>query len=92
MSRPLIPVASVIVPTRNRPAELREALVSITGQQGIDLCVLEVIVVGDAGTPINAAPPVAGPRAFFAMTAGRRPGVVENRRFARSEPVSDHTS
>lgn len=51
MSRPVV---SVIVPTRNRPVELGEALASITGQQSIDLAEVEVIVVNDGGTPIRS--------------------------------------
>jgi glycosyltransferase involved in cell wall biosynthesis len=53
MSR-VIPLVSVIVSTSNRPVELGEALASIAGQQGIDLGELEVIVVNDGGTPIEA--------------------------------------
>lgn len=53
MSRPVIPMVSVIVPTLNRPVELRQALASIAGQVGIDVSDLEVIVVNDGGAPIN---------------------------------------
>lgn len=47
-------MVSVIVPTLNRPVELGQALASIAGQRGIDLGELEVIVVNDGGTPIEA--------------------------------------
>ncbi len=53
MSR-VIPLVSVIVPTLNRLAELGQALASITGQHGVDLAELEVIVVNDGGAPIKA--------------------------------------
>lgn len=50
MSRPAV---SVIVPTRNRPIELGEALTSIVGQHGVSLTEIEVIVVNDGGVPIE---------------------------------------
>jgi glycosyltransferase involved in cell wall biosynthesis len=45
----MTPVVSVIVPTRNRPDLLREALESVACQ---DLGPVEVIVVNDGGTPV----------------------------------------
>jgi glycosyltransferase involved in cell wall biosynthesis len=54
MSRAVIPLVSVIVPTLNRPVELGQALASISAQQGVDLSDLEVIVVNDGGTPVEA--------------------------------------
>ncbi len=53
MSR-VIPLVRVIVPTLNRPVELGQALASIAGQQGVDLAEVEVIVVNDGGTPVEA--------------------------------------
>jgi cellulose synthase/poly-beta-1,6-N-acetylglucosamine synthase-like glycosyltransferase len=47
VSSAVTPLVSVIVPTLNRPFELGEALASVTGQQGVDLGELEVIVVND---------------------------------------------
>ena len=48
------PAVSVIVPTLNRPADLREALRSITCQQALDLAEVEVVVVNDGGAPIES--------------------------------------
>lgn len=45
------PHVSVIVRTRNRPALLREALVSLLGQSGMEL---EVVIVNDGGSPVEA--------------------------------------
>lgn len=50
----VIPLVSVIVPTLNRPAELGQALASITAQQGVDLAEVEVIVVNDGGALVEA--------------------------------------
>jgi len=50
----VIPLVSVIVPTLNRPDELGQALASITAQQDIDLAEVEVIVVNDGGTGVEA--------------------------------------
>ncbi|MDA8369526.1 MAG: glycosyltransferase family 2 protein [Nocardiopsaceae bacterium] len=47
------PVVSVVVPTLNRPNELRQALGSIAGQRGIDMSEIEVVVVNDGGQPIE---------------------------------------
>lgn len=76
MSR-VIPLVSVIVPTRNRPGELGEALASIAAQQGIDLGELEVIVVNDGGTPIEEVLAVARDRGLplAAVTHPRRLGL-----------------
>lgn len=49
------PLVSVIVPTRNRPAGLAEALVSIAAQRGVETGEVEVIVVNDGGTPAGIA-------------------------------------
>ena len=48
-------IVSVVVPTLNRPAEVSEALASIAGQHGVDLCDIEVVVVNDGGRPVEAA-------------------------------------
>lgn len=48
-----VPVVSVVVPTLNRPRQLTDALASITGQSGIDLRQIEVIVVNDGGQPVH---------------------------------------
>lgn len=53
MSR-VIPLVSVVVPTLNRPAELGQALASITAQRGVDLTEVEVIVVNDGGAPVES--------------------------------------
>lgn len=50
----VIPLVSVIVPTLDRPAELGQALASITAQRGVDLTEVEVIVVNDGGAPVEA--------------------------------------
>lgn len=47
------PVVSVVVPTRNRPVELGEALASITAQLSLDAGEVEAIVVNDGGEPID---------------------------------------
>jgi glycosyltransferase involved in cell wall biosynthesis len=57
------PLVSVIVPTLNRPAELPEALASITAQQDVEPGDMELIVVKDGGTP-------AGPAAAAARERG----------------------
>jgi glycosyltransferase involved in cell wall biosynthesis len=48
------PLVSVIVPTRNRPALLRDALTSI-GAQHLDPGSVEVVVVNDAGKDVSTA-------------------------------------
>jgi glycosyltransferase involved in cell wall biosynthesis len=50
----VVPLVSVVVPTLNRPVELGQALASITAQQGVGLAEVEVIVVNDGGTPVEA--------------------------------------
>lgn len=49
------PLVSVIVPTLNRPAELVQALASVTDQQDLDQGEVEVVVVNDGGACIDAA-------------------------------------
>lgn len=53
------PLVSIIVPTRNRPAALREALASLSGQTAV-ADQTEVIVVNDGG--MNIAPTVQSVR------------------------------
>ena len=47
------PLVSVIVPTRNRPAELGEALASIGEQRGIAAELVQVVVVNDGGSDVT---------------------------------------
>jgi glycosyltransferase involved in cell wall biosynthesis len=72
VSSAVTPVVSVIVPTLNRPLELVESLASITGQRGVDLGDLEVIVVNDGGTPIESVVAEARGRGL-AVTAVAHP-------------------
>ncbi|MGH3825869.1 MAG: glycosyltransferase family 2 protein, partial [Pseudonocardiaceae bacterium] len=58
-------VVSVVVPTRNRPVHLGQALASIAGQHGVDPTEIEVIVVNDGGRPIGGV-----------ITAARERGLV----------------
>lgn len=75
------PLVSVIVPTLNRPAELGQALASITGQVGIDLAELEVIVVNDGGAPSDTVIAEASDRGLpvTAVTHPRRLGLPSAR-------------
>ncbi|MGH3979787.1 MAG: glycosyltransferase family 2 protein [Pseudonocardiaceae bacterium] len=81
MSRPAIPLLSVIVPTLNRPVELGQALASIAGQYSVDLTELEVIVVNDGGTPIDPVITAARERglAVALVTHPRRLGLPSAR-------------
>lgn len=66
-------MVSVIVPTLNRPVELGQALASVTGQDGVDLAEIEVIVVNDGGAPVD--PVIAA-----AEDRGLAVGLVTHRR------------
>lgn len=49
----MTPAVSVVIPTRNRPALLVEALASVAGQQGVQLDAVQVVVVNDGGVPVG---------------------------------------
>ena len=53
------PLVSVIIPTYNRPDGLRRALASVSAQTFRDF---EVIVVNDAGIPVEQVVAEAGPK------------------------------
>lgn len=46
-------IVSVIVPTLDRPAEVRQALASIAAQHGVDLREIEAVVINDGGSPVE---------------------------------------
>lgn len=77
----VIPVVSVIVPTLNRPVELGQALASITAQRGVEDAEVEVIVVNDGGTPVEAVVATARERGLpvTAVTHPRRLGLPSAR-------------
>jgi glycosyltransferase involved in cell wall biosynthesis len=81
MNNRVVPLVSVIVPTLNRPVELGQALASITAQQGIDLAEVEVIVVNDGGTPVEAVVAAARERGLpvTAVAHPRRLGLPSAR-------------
>jgi glycosyltransferase involved in cell wall biosynthesis len=74
MNNRVSPLVSVIVPTLNRPIELGQALASITAQRDVDLAEVEVLVVNDGGTPVEAVVCEARERGLTVT------GVVHSRR------------
>ena len=70
MNRPAQRRVSVVVPTCNRPAFLREALASIRALEGPDLAF--EIIVGDNGEPGPAAEVAAASRTGACPSPSRR--------------------
>lgn len=72
-----VPLVTVIVPTRDRPALLREALASVRRVEGADLR-LDVVVV-DTGSPDSGAADVAGAAGGrYLRAAGRGASAARN--------------